>query len=102
MQLLPQFQSDDVPFQLMQNAWATAINPILTNPVSVGAVLKNVPLIVGANVINHKLGRKLQGWYITRKRTQAGVYDTQDTNGMPDLTLQLVSDAVVTVDLYVF
>lgn len=99
---LPQFQSDDQSLNMMQNRWAAIINPVLTNPVVAGSLLRNVALVVGANVINHKLGRNLQGWFFTRIRAAAQVYDTQDVNTMQNLTLNLTSDANVVVDIYVF
>lgn len=87
---------------MMQVTWATALDPIISNPATNPTILKNVPLVVGTNVINHKLGRKLQGWKIVRKRASADIYDEQDTNQMPQLTLVLVSDAIVTIDLECF
>lgn len=88
---------------MLQTKWATELNPILTNPVSNGLLLKGIILTTGANVINHKLGRKLQGWVVTRYiGGAASLYDTQDNNGMPQLTLNLTSSANVSVDIYVF
>jgi len=99
---LPIFKSDSTEMGLMQTAWATQLNPVVANPVSSGKVLKNVELSSGANVINHLLGRKLQGWILTRQRSSAAIYDTQDANKFPELTLQLTSSAAVVVDIYVF
>jgi hypothetical protein len=99
---LPIFQSSVKELSLLQTQWATQINPLLSNPISNGAILKSVVLASGANVINHKLGRTLQGWFIVRQRSTAAVYDTQDSNTIPDLTLNLTSSHAVTVDLYVF
>lgn len=99
---LPIFQSDSAEMGLMQTSWASVINPLLTNPLVNGLLLKNVSLINGSTQVNHKLGRKLQGWTVIRKRAAAEVYDTQDSNSMPELTLSLVSNANVLVDLYVF
>jgi len=87
---------------LMQTAWATQLNPVIANPLAQGRLIQNVSLVSGANVINHQLGRKLQGWILTRQRSAASIYDTQDSNTMPALTLQLTSSAAVTVDLFVF
>lgn len=98
MTKLPQ----NLTLDAMQNKWASSLDPMLSNPTLDNLVLKSVPLVVGANVINHKLGRKLQGWKITRQRGPAALYDTQDTNQMQHLTLILVSDANVTIDLEVF
>lgn len=96
----------DLPQKLtlpeMQTKWANQINPVLRNPTINTLVLQDVSLSTGANSISHKLGRRLQGWYITRIRASATVYDTQDTNQTPQLTLNLVSSAPVVVDLVVF
>lgn len=100
--MLPQFQDNDRVFQMMQNTWATQLNPLLANPSLQTLILENISLVTGSNVINHKLGRKLQGWRIVRQRSAASVYDNQDTNQSPQLTLVLVSSANVSVNLEVF
>lgn len=100
--LLPQFQNDDRPFQLMQNSWGAILNPLLQNPSNIPVVLKSVALINGTTYVNHLLQRKLQGWKIIRQRASASIYDDQDNNAQPDLTLKLISSAAVTVDLEVF
>lgn len=88
---------------MMQNRWATILEPIINNPVNNSVLLKNVPIITGTNVINHKLGRNLQGWMVTRMRSvYAQLYDLQDSNQIPGLTLVLVSDQDLTIDLVVF
>lgn len=99
---LPQFQSDDRNFQLMQNAWAQRLNPLIRNPSLQSLILPQVALISGVNTINHRLGKKLTGWRIVRLRATAEIYDQQDDNQMPDLTLVLVSNAAVTVDIECF
>ena len=86
----------------MQNSWASQINPLLTNPTLNNLVLKNITLVTGSNTVNHRLGRKLQGWSIVRQRSAASVYDSQDSNSNSSLTLILVSSANVSVDLIVF
>lgn len=99
---LPQFQTDDKALSLMQNAWATALNPLLSQPLNSGVLLSNVSLGSGSNTINHRLGRKLSGWIITRIRAASVIYDTQDLNSQPSKTLILNSSAPVVVDLLVF
>lgn len=96
------FQTDDKSVQLLQTSWAASLNPVLANPMSNGSLIRNVALASGANAINHKLGRKLQGWCVTRVRAAATIYDTQDSNQHPELTLALNASAPVTVDIYVF
>lgn len=89
-------------WELAQTQWATALNPVVNNPISAGVLLKNITLTVGANSVNHRLGRKLQGWIIVRQRAAGSVYDTQDSNKFPELTLSLQSSAAMVVDIYVF
>lgn len=89
-------------WSLAQDRWASQLNPLLTNPSLDSTVIKNVSLAVGNNVINHKLGRKLQGWRLVRQRAQANIWDAQDNNQMPELTLVLASDAIVSIDIEVF
>ncbi len=85
-----------------QNTWATSLNPLLNRPANNSIILPQVKLTTGTNVVNHRLGRKLQGWIPVRIRASATFYDQQDTNQTPDLTLVLVSSADVTIDLEVF
>lgn len=87
---------------MVQTRWASILDPLTTNPVLNGIVLKQIELTTGLNTINHKLGRKLQGWLIVRKRASSDVYDVQDANTMPQLTLQLQASAPASVDIYVY
>jgi hypothetical protein len=86
----------------MQNRWASIIEPIISKPQANSLILKNVALTAGTNVINHRLGRSLQGWNPTRVRAAATIYDNQDANQTPQLTLVLISSVDVIVDLLVF
>jgi hypothetical protein len=96
--MLPQ----KLPLELMQTSWASELNPVLANPLVQGQLLKSVSLVAGQNIVNHKLGRALQGWVVTRIRASATLYDQQDANKTPGLTLVLQASAPVVVDLYVF
>lgn len=89
-------------WDIAQDRWAAQIDPVLALPQNSSLILKNVALTTGANTINHKLGRKLQGWSIIRIRSAATIYDTQDSNQSPDLTLTLNASANVNVDIEVF
>lgn len=112
---LPIFKSDDVPFQMMQDRWAGELNPLLLVPIVSGLALQGIRLVSGSNTVNHTLGRKLQGWFLTRKRqwlssgtpTVFDLTDTQDSNSKPDLTLLLyctegTSSNPALVDLWVY
>lgn len=96
--MLPQ----KLPLDLMQTKWATELNPLIANPLTQGQLLTGQVLINGVTVVNHGLGRKLQGWFIVGINAAATVYDTQATNQMPQLTLNLTSNAAATVSIWVF
>lgn len=83
----------------MQSSWARALEPLLKDPTNNGLILKNVVLINGVTVVNHRLGRMLQGWNLVDINGAASVYRSQPKN---NLTLTLTSSAAVTVDLFVF
>lgn len=99
---LAQFQGGDTSFQMMQNSWATQLNPVLSNPLLNGSILPGVVLSIGTTKVSHLLGRKLQGWIVVGQNAPASIYDSQATESMPFLFLSLVSNATVTVTLWVF
>lgn len=94
--------TSDSDLNLVQQNLVRTLNPIYNTQTLGGTILQNIPLKAGANSINHKLGRNLVGWQLTRIRAASTIFDTQDTNKTPDLTLNLNSSADVIVDLYVF
>lgn len=100
--MLPKFGTADEALSKLQTTWASQLDPLLKLPLSDSLILKGVVLATGTNVVNHKLGRKLQGWTLVRQRAAGSVYDTQDSNSTPALTLTLTSSAAMTVDLLVF
>lgn len=100
---LPIYLTDDKNLCLMQTKWASQIDPVLAQPWNSGILLKNVTLLTGNNTINHLLQRKLIGWVPVRFRgSWAQIYDNQDTNSSPQLTLKLNASANVVIDLWVF
>jgi hypothetical protein len=99
---LPIFNIASNALMMMQNKWKSILDPIISYPPNSGLILQNIKLNAGSNIINHKLGQKLQGWKIIRQRASASIYDDQDNNNMPDLTLILVSSAPTTIDLECF
>lgn len=91
-----------LPWESASTRWASILQPIVDSPISRGRLVSNVSLITGANQVNHGLGRKLIGWIIVGIDGVAAIYDTQAQNQMPQLTLNLTSDADVTVNLWCF
>lgn len=68
-----------------------------------GILLKDIDLVsASTNELNHSLGREIQGWIVVRQRASAIIWDDQDNNSRPELTLRLNTSADVTVDLWVF
>lgn len=99
-----------ISFPQLLTQWAQILNPFINNPALQVNILKKVQLTQGLNTVNHGLGRTLQGWYAVRPRKYAAdyaLYDEQDNNSTPDLTLSLFStqgtkSSPVIVDLVVF
>lgn len=99
---LPLYKSDNQSLTLLQTAWASLLNPVLDNSANNSILLKSVKVVTGSNTINHLLGKKLTGWKIVRQRSASSVYDNQDDNPKPELTLVLVSTNDVVLDIEVF
>jgi hypothetical protein len=99
---LPFFQTAIQELSLLQTKWKSILDPVISQASVQSIILPNVPLKNGTTVVNHLLGRKLVGWKVIRQRASASIYDTQDSNQTPNLTLVLVSSAAVSVDLEVF
>ncbi len=94
--------SASLPWELANPKWAASLNPLLGNPLVNGQILSAVRLTTGANVINHGLQRKLQGYLVILNSAATTFYDSQASNQMPDRTLILNSSGATTVSLYVF
>ncbi len=86
----------------MQTKWASQLNPVISNLLVQGQLLQDVSLINGVTVVNHKLGRKLIGWFIVGQDAQASLWDSQTSNQTPQLTLVLNSNADVNCSIWVF
>jgi hypothetical protein len=89
-------------WNMAQNRWASILNPVVNSPIVNGRMLTNVALINGTTIVNHGLGRTLQGWIIAGINGAATIYDNQTTNQLKDLTLSLTSNAAVIAQIWVF
>lgn len=97
MSNLPQKQT----LEQLSTKWASQLNPVLANLLVNGQLLDNVTLFSGTTVVNHKLGRQIQGWFLVSPLGAATVYEAaQQPN--PTLTLTLVSNAAIQTGLWVF
>jgi hypothetical protein len=84
---------------LLQTRSKSLLDPLLESPVSAPLILENVALASGVTVINHKLGRKLQGWILTDTNGAATVYRSAPKDAK---TLTLTSTAAITCNILVF
>lgn len=96
-------QTDDKDVNQLQRNVAKVLEPVASNPLVNGIILPSVALAFGDNDVPHKLGRTLQGWFIVRRHgNYRDIFDRQDTNTTPAMTLILNSSGTTTVDIYVF
>ena len=90
----------NLPLSTMQTRWKSDLDPLLANPLN-GISILDVILINGSNVINHKLGRTMQGWFPVDVQGPATIY-RPTTSPFNSLTLTLISSAAVAVSIGVF
>ena len=68
-----------------------------------GRLITEISLASGDNDVEHKLGRTIRGFIITRFReAHANVYEKISTNNNLDRILKLNSSGATTVDIWVF
>lgn len=81
----------------------SAFEGVLNAPILDGTLVRDVCLEAGkVNEVHHKLGRPAIGWFITRKRADSRIWDTQDYNPNPTRYLSLACSHTVTIDIWVF
>ncbi len=86
----------------LQSNIENSINPLVQNTHNDSIIIPRVRLLTGQNnIINHLLNRPLVKWCLIRVRGQCQVWDDQDNNTSPQLTLWLLTDQDVTVDIEV-
>lgn len=91
--------SPRLPWSLAQTLWAQTLNPVLANPTTNMAILKNVTLVAGNNAIPHLLQQVQQGWIITDIQGVSSVYRYQPFD---KIYLYLNSSGAVIVNIGVF
>lgn len=105
---LPILQGTDPVFNRYQTQLQGNLAPITNNPAAIAQQVMvkgslNVTLTAGTpNTIPIGLSAPLQGWIITRIKTQAVVWDSQDSNSTPSQTLILNTSANTVIQLMVF
>lgn len=92
--------SPKLSWELANPKWAASLNPLLANPLVNGNLIENIHVGSGNNVINHSLGRKMQGYVVIRNSANVTFYDADSSQ--PTLTFILVASGAATISLYVF
>ena len=90
-----------IPWDMAQTRWAADIDPVLNNLLVQGQLLTNIQLINGVNVVNHKLGRQILGWFLVSPKSAAVVFEAPEQPN-PTLTLTLNSNASISTGIWVF
>jgi hypothetical protein len=86
----------------IQQYISNALQPILGCPLVDGNLVTGVNLKNGLTVIEHKLGRKLRGWFIVDQNAIASIYREPGTENLGSKTLTLHSSAACTVSIWCF
>lgn len=97
--------SDDGRIESLQNSLENTLRAIEDCPLLDGHLLKDIELANGDNEIEHKLGRSIMGWFITRHReTPSDIIEKETDNDNLDSILLLNSSVgtTITVDIWVF
>lgn len=97
---LPIYKDDNQPFQLMQTRWKSELDPVISNSILGGLLISEVSITsASANIINHRLNRKMIGWFQTDINASATLYRSAALN---DKTLTLTSNNDCVISLWVF
>lgn len=91
--------SSKLNWEVANPLWATTLNPVIANPLNSITIVQDFALKSGVNIINHSLGRLMQGWFLTDIQGIATIYRSAPFN---KLTLTLTSSAPVTCSIGVF
>lgn len=86
----------------LQDATEAVLKQIRNRQIIDGRLIEGVTIETVETVVDHKLGRALRGWIVVRQGADARIWDQQDDNARPELSLVLVASASVKVSLWVF
>lgn len=92
--------STKLPWELANPLWAATLNPVVSNPILQGNMLKNI--VLTANIpkaINHLLQRMPLGWMMIDINADAVIWRTQPLN---ENTITLEANADATISIWVF
>jgi hypothetical protein len=92
----------DVASTRMQSNVGQAVDTMLKSPLVEGRLIENVALTTAAINVEHKLGRKLQGYMVVQQNAGFIVFDAIVATTDTALYLPLKATGVCTVSLWVF
>jgi len=89
--------------QTLQANVARVLDDITSKVFIDGFLLESVSIGTSETLIEHKLNRKVRGWYIVRKNGLGDIYDNID-NTTSDLTryLPLISSVALVASIVIF
>ncbi len=86
----------------LQSNIENAVSPLVSASQNDSTILSGIVLVAGqVNRINHTLNKPLTKWIAIRVKGECRLWDSQDANSEPHLTLFLHTDTDVSVDLEV-
>ncbi len=95
--------SPDAYVQKLQDELEVTFRQLEQRDFISGVFVRSVAIATGQdNYVDHGLGRRFQGYTITRKDSAGDVYESDTTNLRPELQIILKSSATCVVNLYVF
>lgn len=95
--------TSDPELRKVQENLGAELDELRVSPLASVALLTSQAISSSAfTEVAHGLGRTLRGWIPVRVRADVRLWDGQDTNPRPEMTLRLRASAAVTVDLLVF
>lgn len=92
--------TEDKVLNRVQNNISDKFSTLDINPLIDARLLENVSLASGANVVNHRLGRRIRGYIVVRRSANVGIHDSDSS--IPDRTINLTASGAVVVSLIVF
>lgn len=84
---------------LLLSRWKSILDPVIAQPLTAANYLPSMVLINGTTIINHKLGRIPQGWFLVDINGAANVYRV---GPYTTTTFSLTSTASISASLVVF
>lgn len=104
MAQIDRLQTKDPELNRVQDRILQAVNPALAHFLLGAQLLEGVSLVTGTNDVDHKLGRRIAGWWIVGMDAGVTIYDilAGETEAERRRVLRLESSGNATVSLVVF